>query len=267
MQDNKPFQWTDEQVLNLLTELHGKFRLHAFKEELKRFKASNSPLKKEVDWEIQCLVVDNRNFWLQKNGLYRNEAFGSEHSAERIMKWADFKHIHSVCRLSDNSIWAVGDNLQDYGIIKKFNIQSNKWIVAHTDLNNDVLIEDFKKTPEKTPLFTTEDGKEIFEGEEYWTVCDKDGFAHLTWAAIPRKAWDMDKSPDKHNYTFSTEKAAKEYILLSKPCLSANDIIALDLDIHLRSNDPKFPFGHCDILVFPTESLKRLASSKIEGGK
>lgn len=65
-----------------------------------------------------------------------------------------------------------------------------------------------------TPIFTTEDGVDIFEGDKTcwinnWTV------TNFT---------DWKRNGNTKELHFSTKEAAEEYILLNKPCLSINDL-------------------------------------------
>ena len=66
------------------------------------------------------------------------------------------------------------------------------------------------------PLFTTEDGVEIFKGDDYWQVIPE--FRHYF---IGNNDYER-RSCDKH---FSTEKAAKDYIEMNKPMYSLKNIL------------------------------------------
>jgi len=82
-------------------------------------------------------------------------------------------------------------------------------------------ISDFKKLKEvKATLFTTEDGVEIYEGDTHRIIC-----LHSNWvySSIPVNIIPIANKPIDVKY-FSTEDAAKEYILMNKPCLSVKDI-------------------------------------------
>src|SRR5690606_23114725 len=71
--------------------------------------------------------------------------------------------IHSVKRLSDGEVFTIGDNTK-YGCIDNFYIKNN-YLLATTVLeSNGRYLKDLEKS--KKPLFTTEDGVDIFEGDE-----------------------------------------------------------------------------------------------------
>lgn len=115
-----------------------------------------------------------------------------------------------------------------------------------------------KPQEEKPVLFTTEDGKQIFEEDEYWFVRDNWSVSHCK---------GTDYCPSIKGNRFSSKELAEEHIITNRKCLSVNDILGLDLDVIVKCNDPKLPFGEIDLIVFQPESLKQLASSKIKGGE
>ena len=98
-----------------------------------------------------------------------------------------------------------------------FNIQNNLLISAKTkecfSLKNLIKI--------KTSLFTTEDGIEIFKGDEYCY------FRFHSWTYDMVIANEDFYSQDKlstNGLYFSTKEKADKYILINKPCLSVEDV-------------------------------------------
>jgi len=77
--------------------------------------------KEEPQWEIQCLVVGDENYWIQKSGKYKCRLFQQEYNLDVVMSWYSFKNIHSVKRFPDNTVWSVGD-MTGNGIIDGFKI-------------------------------------------------------------------------------------------------------------------------------------------------
>lgn len=83
--------------------------------------------------------------------------------------------------------------------------------------------EKYLKENKPKKLFTTEDGIDIFEDDNYQSVLIN-GFIF--------KGEFTAKYPNNGNFTssacktFSTKEAAEEYILMNKPCLSINDVMA-----------------------------------------
>lgn len=74
------------------------------------------------------------------------------------------------------------------------------------------VIEDFKKLKEVKRSLSTDDGKEIFEGDVYWAV-DKKTFKYGRIIASDRTYLNGKI----RTIYFSTEDAAKEYVLKNKP--------------------------------------------------
>jgi hypothetical protein len=66
----------------------------------------------------------------------------------------------------------------------------------------------------KTPLFTTEDGVDIFKGDSYYLASNDFCICYCSFYSKPDLAYKL----------FSTKEKAEEYILLNKPCLSLNDV-------------------------------------------
>jgi hypothetical protein len=150
-----------------------------------------------------------------------------------------FWNIHSVKRLSDGEIFTVGDKCKwqgngcsDTGIISYITLENNVIMISNGSCNFHLkFISHTKK-----PLFTTEDGVEIFEGD-----CNKNGKGKRLYQVPFLKGEDSWSDPfkpyhllilndhyfrnrPKESLIFSTKEAAEEYILKNKPCLSFNDI-------------------------------------------
>lgn len=84
----------------------------------------------------------------------------------------------------------------------------------------------FKQSKLRKPLFTTEDGMDVFSGGKYWII-DKDYIITALYAN------DMcDLSPHT-KARFSTESAAKEYVLYNKPVLCLKDVIKTCGSMHI----------------------------------
>jgi hypothetical protein len=150
----------------------------------------------------------------------------SEEYLEALIKCENT--IHSIKRLSDNVVFTVGDK------VKQSNVQHNNTFTItrfEFDVNNKHLlvvsnggIKLHKIEHCKTPLFTTEDGVEIFENNH----------PILYWVKLKKYSLGIDEQntlhcPDLINYKyFSTKEAAEEYIVMNKPCLSINDLIIIE---------------------------------------
>lgn len=176
----------------------------------------------EKDYEILSLIGGSNERILKDSGNIK--AWLNGHKGG----W----RIHSVKRLSDGEIFTIGDNTT-YGNIKSFNLISySKHITVHfnnTDSENCICeIKKIKKI--KKPLFTTEDGVDIYKNSESWWVAVNED----TKISTQDKKWEYDRydwnkpgnpSSSKNYKWFSTEEKAKEYIIMNKPCLSINDVL------------------------------------------
>lgn len=132
-------------------------------------------------------------------------------------------NIHSVKRLSDGEIFTVGD-IVDYkdGIILDIIVNCDNKVLlcikgceTRRELQH---IKAFKKS-----LFTTEDGVGIFEDDNVHWVCDE--FRYFYTENINKTYYNLINCAKKGIYKiFPTKKAAEEYILMNKPCLSLKEI-------------------------------------------
>jgi len=169
----------------------------------------------ELDYEILS-VISNDKIVISKSGYTYPECFQTLVDQEN-----DFK-IHSVKRLSDGEVFTIGDEAtvdldkKRYVImaIRKFTnaIQIHGQIDGKSFFYN---LKDVIKLKPKNPLFTTEDGVDIFDGESYWVVAG-DSIINFTSSWI--------RTDNVLRSAFSTKEKAEEYVLMNKPCLSIQEI-------------------------------------------
>jgi len=201
----------------------------------------------EKDYEILSYSDNNNNIFREKDN-------------QGILHRLDFK-IHSVKRLSDGEIFTIGDKVFSEYVnytINKIDIVNDKCMVSalydtnnpngsrlHYNLNN------IKKS--KQPLFTTEDGVDIFDGDYSYGVhnskFDIVAIKHINTVYVTDNFIE-----------FSTKEKAEEYILMNKPCLSINDIINNTLNIPA----PRISKMAKEAI---TESLKQLVKEKLNNNK
>lgn len=203
----------------------------------------------EKDYEILSFIYINRIDTKRENGLfglevpkrdYQKKGNYSENSYSN-----DCWNIYSVKRLSDGEVFTIGDKVKCWDGIKTiFDIYlhpSSKhelrfWMKNQIGCKlSGYTLDHIQKS--KQPLFKTEDGVDIYEGDEYYYV---DGY-YLLRKSISSKTLFTDKR------SFSTKEKAEEYIIMNKPCLSINDINFLKTE------------GFC----FWDRKLKELVKSKI----
>lgn len=139
--------------------------------------------------------------------------------------------IHAVKRLSDGEVFTIGDKIKCEnckGVLEKISMEDSAPYLHGTDgkmpfgyfLNGDDS-EDSHELPQKTkqPLFKTEDGVDVFEGDECYIVWTTEFTFN---SREPVKMWAKLGPSAKY---FSTLKAAEAYLVLNKPCLSYNDVM------------------------------------------
>lgn len=154
---------------------------------------------------------------------------------ESLLK-CDKARIYSVKRLSDGEIFTVGDKIQTSMTltINKFIIIDNELLIDPFEIIGTVALNKISKS--KQPLFTTEDGVDIFEGDEYFELITPN-FHNKTciWNILHNKTrtninYDQKSNREHGRIWFSTKEKAEEYILMNKPCLSINDLLRKKLD-------------------------------------
>lgn len=171
----------------------------------------------EKEYEILSFKIPGNDHWfatLEKNGMYGG--WSEKHALSELNR-GNWK-IQSVKRLSDGEVFTVGDKVQT-----SMSLTINGFII----IDNELLIDPFEIigtvalngiTKAKQPLFTTQDGVEIFEGNEFYFVPKHQFIIH--WSKAYHKGYG-NKIDVKY---FSTKEKAEEYIIMNKPCLSINDV-------------------------------------------
>lgn len=200
-------------------------------EKFEEYKQSQQPTK---EWEILSMYIPgDPNRYFEKHGEY----FGygeseANHCKRDFNKLSNLGYvIHSIKRLSDGEVFTVGDETQR-GKIDGFSIHPTIGILMVVIGNIGFSIRELAISPPRKPLFTTEDGKEIFSGDKYWTVFNEDWVKdchNLIAFEIygPHDAVLAEKYPGippNGQNCFSTKEAAEEYVLMNKPMLSLSDI-------------------------------------------
>lgn len=193
----------------------------------------------EKDYEI--LSFNTGAFYnfiaeLQNNGTYNGTS--KSHAFEQLSngRWT----IQSIKRLSDGQIFTIGDIVTERMsdktnvTIKRFNIHSNKLIVEVSKYSLNTTVELIFLNKVKEPLFTTEDGVDIYEGD----YCSHVNISDLTKRARTSYNTGNSYNPKITKY-FSTEEAAEEYILMNKPCLSILDVLDSQDNTYFLANKLK----------------------------
>lgn len=215
----------------------------------------------EIIFEIISFINSEEQIFVKNEiGIFKTERdnelndFGNWRTLKHIFDVATDLKIYSVKRLYDNEIFSIGDkinfrglygnnNAHKYDTIKgfKFKQDGSLGVKYHNGLVGIEKIQKYKEV-----LFTTEDGVDIFEGDE------------VTWLFRDELKIAGTRKADKNMYTdlkyFSKKEKTEEYILLNKSCLSLNDLLSVwgdKKDLNIYKGSPMF------------QKFKNLAKTKL----
>lgn len=153
--------------------------------------------------------------------------------------WQKYWNIHSVKRLSDGEIFTIGDkvtldNTEMFtGKIWKFEVYKDNINVFYAGFD---YITDITKV--KTPLFTTEDGVDIFGKYTLFTVGITLKVNSLDYYKINEVSHLGLSSPNLIDFKwFNLKENAEKYIEQNKPKYSENQIT--DIIIKFMKNEIK----------------------------
>jgi len=176
----------------------------------------------EKDYEILSVKVKPASLLYTKdeNGYFSR--FDTINSNKYLLEELIYS-IHSVKRKSDGEVFTVGDKIRHNnnvtypeGIITKLHIVLNVIFVETNDRKKGFDTNICLVHKIENPLFTTENGVDMIESDEFWYLNK-----NLRFKPECSKYYLADS---KVLY-FSTKKAAEEYFLMNKPCLSINDVL------------------------------------------
>lgn len=117
--------------------------------------------------------------------------------------------------------WVINDDYAYYLFTCNLHLKyldNRTWKLFSTEEKALEYLESIKPKP----LFTTEDGKDIFEGHTYWCV---NTAPHL-WSLFLQTAKERTKL-NKGVKAFSAKELAEEYLLMKKPLLSLEDLLSV----------------------------------------
>jgi hypothetical protein len=239
---NKQFEWTDATVLEFMG-VKGLVTIEEFKKDWEK---RNQPIP-----EYEILSFDGSKFSEEQ---VRAAAKFGEYDPNGIYVAYALQHnfpIHSVRRLSDGEVFTVGDRVcykpkpEVKWEIDNFRLRADGKLVARS--KNDEMVEfvddDLQISPLKTPLFTTEDGVDIYKGTTFYEVSTE------RWDVLAES--EPHKPPyDQYYKYFSNKYNAERYVLLNKPVLTMKEV----LDAY-----PVNTGEYCDFV----ERLTTLAKAKL----
>jgi len=180
---------------------------------------TNQDIYFQGDLSIKEDTIVNRT---NNDDFYGGGVLGTEDELLANPKWS----IHSIKRLSDGEVFTIGDRIQNpgypYYILGNINVMGNEIELTQKDWNPSTdgvgTIRQFKLLIKLKPVFTTQDGVDIYLGDEYFAVDNGN-----TRGGVYKFNAD-GKFLEPSLVRFSTRELAEDYILLNKKCLSVQDI-------------------------------------------
>lgn len=194
----------------------------------------------EKDYEILAFRLKNPNYpdlirWKNSFGLFPSGEKGdinnrfNEFSEESLLKPENKYEIYSIKRKSDGVIFTIGDKIildnwmqgREYIQIDEIYYNEHNQLSFRTNMSPAPKtfvfgLSDINYKIYKEPLFTTEDGVELFLGDKYWYPSD--GIIH--------QATIVDRNyPKVDNFYWSSKKKANAYVKENKPKYSKKDVL------------------------------------------
>lgn len=184
----------------------------------------------ERGYEILSFIgkVEKNIFSKNRDGLFTDDIIIPS-TEEEMLSPSRTNLIHSVRRRSDGVVFTVGDKIKNNPIDEGFVIEyiwindSDKIVLANYDKGGRGTRSAYLQWAQKIkqPLFTTEDGVDIYEGDEFYCITVPNNFEVIKRIGGDGLAYNEEPVRKR---CFSTEEAAEEHIILNKPCLSILDI-------------------------------------------
>ena len=141
----------------------------------------------------------------------------------------EFWNIRVVERLSDGEVFAIGNIIKTYENGRNHKIDSISLAEGKDSLKQGIWVnydggsQHFSNTIKvKDKLLTTEDGVDIYVGDQTWILHKKSW--HLSALPIKHNNSSWFQSGEPAHWSFSSKEAAEAYMLNYLPCLSLDDI-------------------------------------------
>ena len=226
MNTENKFEWTDELAEDLILSVWLEAKMNeggfSIKSSLNKFKKSKQQNTIPVGKKFEDDYID------LGNGRYRHKAQQNTIQKDWEIVSAIWRgnntEIQSVRRFYDGKEFSVGDET-NFGIIEAFYICEEEdsfcykeMMVCFKEVKGDIDISQLKKV--KQPLFKTEDGVSLMEGENCFYIV----IHVMGWDIIEAKV-SNDIFTSSNVKIFSKKEAARDFVLMNKPVLSINDVM------------------------------------------
>jgi hypothetical protein len=192
----------------------------------------------QKEFEIMSFITNQDIYWEGrlsiKNGTivkrtYEDNFYGcGVNDKEGKLLASSNWSIHSIKRLSDGEVFTIGNKVYLTGyrkwVIGEISVDGKYMEIKNTNFNpktdgtlSNNQFGDLLKA--KKPVFTTQDGVDMYKGDRYWFV----DIAHSN-PYVRDLIIDPNNNFSDSVVRFSTRELAEEYILLNKKCLSIQDV-------------------------------------------
>jgi hypothetical protein len=197
----------------------------------------------KIDWEILEINATRNgivpHWMLDGDGEYRSRSIrmSFSYSLEQVFNLVQQGeyNIEAVRRLSDNTIWRIGQPCTVTGFsvdeeIGSFRIEGTTLLVE-----TKALITPLTQLEVRKPLFTTADGVALYNEEDgvyvFWSATQKGEIEYKRYKDIDELDWGL-KGPRLYSTREAAEKAYEEWLteqsVISLKDLDAEQVIQLD---------------------------------------
>lgn len=201
----------------------------------------------EKNYEIVSFKLADSYAYIQNNGEYLcvdkpyTDKTGGSPLEWMVSEDSDWD-IYSVKRLSDGEVFTIGDKI-NAGIDKcnsilSFRIDDSEQVIIDVKLGS-YYLSDLEHID--TPIFTTEDGVDIYEGDKFWYI------AKSSWNIGQLEAPENIIAYMAHG-RFKFKHNAEDYVEEHKPRYSK-------ADIRKAFRNSIFGDEYCELLILHLESL------------
>ena len=161
-----------------------------------------SPIEIEGDPENWEEVIEKDYEILQYLNTRSNKVFNAPKERPPLVE------IHSVKRLSDGEVFSVGNLHQSpfVNTCKIDKIYEKDGVIWLDHVSGATRLDQAVKVETRTPILTSEDGVELFEGDTVYLLHEH----YLSKAIAPYELGETDERVNNMRY-FSTRSAAEEY--------------------------------------------------------
>lgn len=179
------------------------------------------------DYEILSFIDINTKYIVE---LYLNGRYGCKEGKGQLLSLdfvlnANYLKIHSVKRISDGEVFTVGDKLTCLMSIEKFKVSDDSidvYVNNYTGITGRTFLKSIEHI--KKPLFTTEDGVDIYHENTQLYDISTNNWSFLGVTTCKYFIEWKNTSSFLHRKAFFSKEKAQEYKDLNKPKYSLNDI-------------------------------------------